>query len=73
MIQKMTAHTNLETGKTIYHVYYKRSCKTFGHNDAWPLSVVKFYTDSDTIRTEDRILYGNDGKPATRYEAFAKA
>lgn len=68
----MTAHTNIQTGDTTYHIYYKtgKIRKTVRLNDNWPTSAVLFYTDENTVRTKDEIIYNMDGQPAVRYETF---
>ena len=72
MIKNITAHTSLRTGRTTYRVHY--TCgreKVLRHNDNWPMSVVRFFTADDTVRTDDRIIGNREN--GTRYELFVKA
>jgi len=71
-IKAMTAHTNIKTGKTKYYIYYKsgKIRKTIELNENWPTSAVIFFTDENTVRTEDRIIVDTEGKPSARYERF---
>lgn len=70
-IKYMTAHTSLRTGNTSYRVYYKGgSVRQYGHNDSWPLTVVKFFTSPKTVKTADKILGAAENLYATRYERF---
>ena len=75
MIKKMVAHTSVRTGRTCYTVYYDNGKHTrerkLKDSDNWPMSVVKFFTAEDTVRTEDKIV--GAGQYATRYERFEKA
>lgn len=53
MITKMIQSTNKENGKSFFKVYYKSGAiRSYTENDNWPESVVKFFTASDTARTE---------------------
>jgi len=57
MIKEMIARTRVKTGITTYIVKYESGARReLRHNDNWPMSVVKFFTSEDTIRTEDQII-----------------
>lgn len=73
MIDHMNSFTAIKTGKTHYTVYYKNKAgritkiRTFEENESWPLSIVRFFTDENTIKVSDVIIAGQ-----TRKERFEK-
>ena len=72
MIKSMVARTRLRNGITTYIINYESGVqRELRHNDNWPMSVVKFYTDENTIRVEDQII--GDGEYAIRREKFIRA
>ena len=74
MIKYMTSHTDLQTGRSSYRVMYDSGKhqreRVLSDGDDWPMTLVKFFTGDDTVRTQDRIIYDNDGRPAVRVEMF---